>query len=135
MIRRRPASGRDLMPALAHDSTLPPLSSSVERICPRCRKAAPPGAGWDASCTEHGLAFVEARALADSNQDPLLGTTLAGRFVVLSRIGSGSMGSVYRARQLTVGRDVALKIVRRDRAGDAVTKVRFVREARAVSRL
>lgn len=123
------------MPATAHDSTIVPASSSVERLCPRCRAAAPAGAGWDATCEAHGLAFVDARALLESNHDPLLGTTLAGRFVILSRIGSGSMGSVYRARQLTVGRDVALKLVRRDRARDAETKVRFEREARAVSRL
>jgi eukaryotic-like serine/threonine-protein kinase len=123
------------MAALAHDSTPPPLGSSLDRVCPRCRAKAPAGSGWDATCSEHGLAFVETRALAESNQDPLLGTTLAGRFVVLSRIGSGSMGSVYRARQLAVGRDVALKIVRRDRAYDPETKARFEREARAVSRL
>jgi len=97
--------------------------------------AAPAGAGWDACCAEHGLAFVEPRALSESNQDPLLGVTLAGRFIITSRIGSGSMGSVYRARQLAVGRDVALKIVRRDRAYDPETKARFEREARAVSRL
>jgi serine/threonine-protein kinase len=45
------------------------------------------------------------------------------------------MGSVYRARQEAVGRDVALKIVRRDRAYDRETKARFEREARAVSSL
>ena len=45
------------------------------------------------------------------------------------------MGSVYRARQAAVGRDVALKIVRRDRAYDPETKARFEREARAVSLL
>ncbi len=123
------------MPATAHDSTLPPLSTSLARICPRCRAAAPEGAGWEARCAEHGLAFVEARALVESSHDPLLGTTLAGRFTLLSRIGSGSMGSVYRARQAPVGRDVALKIVRRDRAYDAETKLRFEREARAVSLL
>jgi eukaryotic-like serine/threonine-protein kinase len=86
-------------------------------------------------CPEHGLAFVEARALVESGHDPLLGVTLAGRFTVLSRIGGGSMGSVYRARQAAVGRDVALKIVRRDRAYDPETKARFEREARAVSLL
>jgi serine/threonine-protein kinase len=123
------------MPALAHDSIAPLPGSSLARICPRCRAAAPEGAAWDACCPEHGLAFVEARALAEGHQDPLLGTTLAGRFIVLSRIGSGSMGSVYRARQLAVGRDVALKIVRRDRAYEPETKARFEREARAVSRL
>jgi serine/threonine-protein kinase len=123
------------MPAEARDSTLPPLSASVARVCPRCREPAPAGAGWDVRCAEHGLAFVESRALAESGHDPLLGTTLAGRFTILSRIGSGSMGSVYRARQATVGRDVALKIVRRDRAYDPETKARFEREARAVSML
>ncbi|MDF3069112.1 MAG: protein kinase, partial [Polyangiaceae bacterium] len=123
------------MPATAHDSTLPPLSTSLVRVCPRCRSVAPEGATWEARCAEHGLAFVEARALVDGSQDPLLGTTLAGRFTLLSRIGSGSMGSVYRARQAPMGRDVALKIVRRDRAYDAETKLRFEREARAVSLL
>ncbi|HEX2875384.1 MAG TPA: serine/threonine-protein kinase [Polyangiaceae bacterium] len=123
------------MPVPAHDSTLPPLSSSLARLCPRCRAAAPAGAGWDSKCPEHELAYVDARALAESGQDTLLGTTLAGRFVILARIGSGSMGAVYRARQVTVGRDVALKIVRRDRAYDPETKARFEREARAVSLL
>ena len=123
------------MPAPVHDSTLPPLSNSSVRVCPRCRTPAPAGAGWDVKCAEHALAFVDSRALASSGHDPLLGTTLAGRFTILSRIGSGSMGSVYRARQAAVGRDVALKIVRRDRAHDPETKARFEREARAVSLL
>ncbi|HVY27394.1 MAG TPA: serine/threonine-protein kinase [Polyangiaceae bacterium] len=123
------------MPASAHDSTLPPVSSGALRLCPRCRTPAPAGSRWDATCPEHALAYVEPRALAESAQDPLLGTTLAGRFTILSRIGSGSMGSVYRARQAAVGRDVALKIVRRDRAYDPETKARFEREARAVSLL
>jgi eukaryotic-like serine/threonine-protein kinase len=123
------------MPATALDSTLPPLSASSVRLCPRCRQPAPAGAGWDLKCAEHSLAFVDARSLAESGHDPLLGTTLAGRFTILARIGSGSMGSVYRARQAAVGRDVALKIVRRDRAYDPETKTRFEREARAVSLL
>jgi eukaryotic-like serine/threonine-protein kinase len=123
------------MPAPVLDSTLPPLSASSVRICPRCRQPAPAGAGWDVKCAEHSLAFVDSRCLAESGHDPLLGTTLAGRFTILARIGSGSMGSVYRARQAAVGRDVALKIVRRDRAYDPETKARFEREARAVSLL
>jgi serine/threonine-protein kinase len=123
------------MAAEARDPTIPPLGSSTARVCPRCRKLAPVGAGWEATCDEHQLAFVESRALIESGHDPLLGVTLAGRFTVLSRIASGSMGSVYRARQAAVGRDVALKIVRRDRAYDPETKARFEREARAVSML
>ena len=63
----------------------------------------------------------------------MLGATFAGRFTILARLGRGSMGSVYRARQEAVGRDVAIKIVRPDRAYDPDTKARFEREARAVS--
>jgi serine/threonine-protein kinase len=45
------------------------------------------------------------------------------------------MGTVYRARQENIGRDVAIKILRSDRAFDAVAKARFTREARAMSLL
>ena len=36
---------------------------------------------------------------------------VVGRYVILDRIGSGSMGRVYRARHQLMGRDVAIKIV------------------------
>jgi serine/threonine-protein kinase len=86
-------------------------------------------------CPQHDLAFVDPADLAASADDPLLGHTVAGRFVVLARLGTGSMGSVYRARQEAVGRDVALKIVRPDRAYDREAKRRFELEARATSAL
>jgi serine/threonine protein kinase len=67
--------------------------------------------------------------------DPMLGRTLAGRFVVRARLGSGSMGTVYRATQSPIGREVALKILRTDRAVDDSSRARFLREARANSAL
>ena len=79
--------------------------------------------------------MVPAEALAASDGDPFLGRTVASRFVVLTRLGAGSMGTVYRARQETVARDVALKILRSDRALDALARQRFVREAKAMSLL
>ena len=42
-------------------------------------------------------------------QDPLLGKVLAERFEMLDRIGEGGMGVVYKARQLSVDRIVAIK--------------------------
>jgi serine/threonine-protein kinase len=78
---------------------------------------------------------VPPEALASADGDPFLGLTIAGRFVVVGRLGAGSMGTVYRARQETVGRDVAVKILRTDRAFDAMAKARFGREARALSLL
>jgi serine/threonine protein kinase len=125
------------MPAVAADATVPPSSRSTQRACPRCRKpqAAFPGLISSGNelprCPEHGLPFVDLR----DGSDPLLGTTIAGRFTILGRLGRGSMGAVYRARQDAVGRDVALKLVRRDRAHDPETKGRFEREARAISAL
>jgi serine/threonine-protein kinase len=125
------------MPAVAAEATIPPSSRSTERACPRCRKpqSAFPGllvnAGELPRCPEHALPFVDLR----DGSDPLLGTTIAGRFTVLGRLGRGSMGAVYRARQEAMGRDVALKLVRQDRAHDPETKGRFEREARAISAL
>jgi serine/threonine protein kinase len=65
----------------------------------------------------------------------MLGRVLAGRFAILARLGAGSMGTVYRARQAPIGREVAIKILRSDRAIDQVSRARFLREARANSLL
>jgi serine/threonine-protein kinase len=86
-------------------------------------------------CPADGYAFVAPEALANADGDPFLGLTIAGRFVVVGRLGAGSMGTVYRARQEAVGRDIAIKILRTDRAFDATAKARFSREARALSLL
>ena len=70
-----------------------------------------------------------------STADSLIGTTLAGRYRVEARVGSGAMGAVYRAEQAGLGRHVALKIVNRDRQVDGATVQRFRREASALSAL
>src|SRR5258706_7192778 len=116
-----------------HDDepTLPPLDPRAGMVCPRCyaplivMEPSPPGALQ--RCPRHGLAFIDARDIVESGGDPLLGSTIAGRFTVTGRLGAGSMGAVYRARQEAVDRDVALKIVRGERAYDPETKTRFER--------
>ncbi len=65
----------------------------------------------------------------------LLGTTLGGRYVLESRIGSGGMSTVYRARDETLERFVAIKVMNREVATDSDQLERFRREARAVARL
>ncbi len=67
--------------------------------------------------------------------DPMLGRVIAGRFTVLARLGAGAMGAVYRAKQARIGREVAIKILRSDRALDEGSRARFLREARANSLL
>ncbi len=121
------------------EPTLPPLDLRAGLVCPRCHQAPEEEMvtpeGTLPRCPHHGYAFIDAGEILDSGNDPLLGTTVAGRFTVISRLGSGSMGAVYRARQEAVQRDVALKIVRAERAFDPETRARFEREARATSAL
>jgi tetratricopeptide (TPR) repeat protein/tRNA A-37 threonylcarbamoyl transferase component Bud32 len=54
-------------------------------------------------------------------------------FDILAQIAAGGMGVVYRARDRVLDRDVALKLIRPERAGDAEARRRFVREARAAA--
>lgn len=67
--------------------------------------------------------------------DPLVGTTIAGRYSIEGSIGAGAMGAVYRAKQVGLGRAVALKVLRRDVAWGGDTVQRFRREAKAMSAL
>jgi hypothetical protein len=60
------------------------------------------------------------------------GSTL-GPYRIVEAIGAGGMGEVYRARDPRLQRDVAIKVLSEDAAGDADRASRFEREARAVS--
>ena len=56
-----------------------------------------------------------------------------GPYEIVSSLGAGSMGEVYRARDARLGRDVALKVLPKSVATDPVHRERFHREARAVA--
>ena len=64
----------------------------------------------------------------------LTGRTIAD-FAVLRKIGQGGMGQVYLARQQSLKREVALKILRKDLAENAVALKRFQAEAEAVAKI
>jgi Tol biopolymer transport system component len=61
--------------------------------------------------------------------------TRLGPYEIVGRLGAGAMGEVYRARDSRLGRDVAIKILPADVAGDPGRRARFEQEARAVAAL
>tara|TARA_R110002073_G_scaffold142117_3_gene293687 strand:- start:46146 stop:47966 length:1821 start_codon:yes stop_codon:yes gene_type:complete len=78
---------------------------------------------------------LDGNVLAELDGDPLVGTTLDGRYVIEECIGEGGMGRVYRAKHTRMSRTYAIKILFGDHAGDSRMRSRFAREAEAVSRL
>jgi tetratricopeptide (TPR) repeat protein/TolB-like protein len=60
---------------------------------------------------------------------------VAGRYEILERIGRGGMGEVFRARDITLDREVALKYIASDVSPDEHVVNRFIAEARIASRL
>ena len=71
---------------------------------------------------------------ADRAPSELVGTTLAG-YRIGEQIGSGGMGIVYRARQMSLDRTVALKVLHPRHVADRQFIGRFLREARAAGAL
>ena len=70
----------------------------------------------------------------DLNADLLAGQTVS-HYRLIRLIGAGAMGVVYRARDESLERDVALKFLATGAATDAASKLRFIREAKAASAL
>src|SRR5947207_3373430 len=66
---------------------------------------------------------------------PLAAGTRLGPYEVVSPLGAGGMGEVYRARDTRLGREVAVKVLLSEVSGDEVRRARFEQEARSASAL
>ena len=71
----------------------------------------------------------------EAPQDPLVGTTLEGRFFIERLLGEGGMGRVYVAEELRLKRRCALKVLLPELSADEGCRDRFLREARATASL
>ena len=91
-------------------------------VCPGCALSASAELGF---CPRCGGAL----------HDPLIGTVLGERYRILSRLGAGGMGAVYRAEHSTLRRDVAVKVLLPEMGSKDEFVRRFQREAESASRL
>ncbi|MEO0321866.1 MAG: protein kinase [Myxococcota bacterium] len=102
--------------------------ASEPKICPVCGTAYDAGALF---CQRDGSRLTTALAAPD----PFLGTVLLGQFRIDEAVGQGGMGTVYRATQTTLGRNVAVKILHPELTQNPDAVRRFHREARVATAL
>ena len=100
------------------------------RICPNCETPT-----LERVCPEDGYQTVEAALFMQPEADPFVGTVFLERYRIEERLAIGGMGTVYRGEQLTVGRSVAVKILRKEVVSDLRVIARFQQEALAVAGL
>jgi eukaryotic-like serine/threonine-protein kinase len=88
---------------------------------------------------EHAGSLLEKPALADATATPVARGPLVGRqygpYRILSPLGAGGMGEVYRAHDSKLGRDVAIKTLPPEFARDPDRVARFNREAKLLASL
>jgi hypothetical protein len=96
------------------------------------------------ACAEHPelatelrrrMAFLGAVGLRHANEPAADVPERLGDFQPLERLAGGGMGVVYRARQLSLGREVALKLVRPEQLYFPGARERFRREAESIASL
>lgn len=117
-------------------------------ICPNCKILNADAARFCNSCgttlsRSPAAAYAETAAMTSdvtaqapaSNKDPLIGSSIDGRYRLDSLIGRGGMGAVYCATRLLIGDEVAVKILHTEQGSDPHAAERFRREARAAARL
>src|SRR5436309_5156130 len=83
------------------------------------------------SFIETSAVGLAARIIQNGQADSLVGQTI-GHYKLSERIGTGGMGEVYLATDITAGRKAALKLLPARFTGDAERLKRFQQEARAV---
>ena len=98
-----------------------------EKVCPQC------GTRYEA---DHMFCFLDGAALIQAqNSTDLVGSIIADRYRVISKIGDGGMGQVYLAEHVRMKRRCAVKIMRPQLMSDPVAVVRFNREAENASQI
>jgi eukaryotic-like serine/threonine-protein kinase len=98
----------------------------VKAICQKCGTEVE---DWQGKCPQCGSES------AVKIIDPFIGHVIGGRYKILKRIGSGGMGSVYRAEHTGIGQQVAIKFLSPALSGNGDVVRRFHNEAKSYARV
>jgi serine/threonine-protein kinase len=99
-----------------------------EAYCSACNQSFPSDTKV---CPNDGARLIRLAA----QRDDLIGRVLDERYEIRAPLGKGGMGTVYRGWQLSVDREVAIKVIHPKLSNDRSAVKRFLREARLASRL
>lgn len=114
-----------LVPGSTSDQTIVPPARFDETMVPPSRFNEA-----DSGRTRASARTQAARGWNDGEPELQPGTTLANRYEILSVLGSGGMGSVYKAKDLELDRLVALKVIKPELARNTAIVDRFKQELR-----
>lgn len=104
-----------------------PAANDLPRRCASCERSFASDVRF---CPHCGTVLDK-----DVTHQSLVGQLLDGRYRVLEILGEGAMGEVYRATQVQMGRDCAVKVMRPSDISAAGGVQRFRREATAAARI
>jgi serine/threonine protein kinase/tetratricopeptide (TPR) repeat protein len=114
-----------LVPGSSPDQTMVPPARFDETMVPPSHSD-----GRDGSGRTRAAQTQATRAWTDSEPELQAGIILANRYEILSVLGSGGMGSVYKAKDLELDRMVALKVIKPELARNTAIADRFKQELR-----
>ena len=124
-------------PACREVTGIASYNPTTEYRCPRCRallSLADPASPPENPKSQVPVEDPEGEVPDTSANDPMVSKVIGG-CQVLKKIARGGMGVVYKARQLNLGRTVAIKILSEDLSKDGTYVERFIQEARSAATL
>jgi eukaryotic-like serine/threonine-protein kinase len=113
---------------MSDDATKPPEGQKVATD-----PTLPAGTPVPGSAPSPGVAETVRSGPLPSDEDKLVGKRLSDRYTVLGRLGAGGMSVVYLARHEQLNKIVAVKLLRQEIAGSAMSMARFKNEAMAAA--
>ncbi len=105
------------------------------RFCATCGSALPAIASFTPAVVESRLPVAPSLPLPMTQSDGLSGRIIDKKYKIVGKLGSGGMGTVYRAERLQIGDLVALKLMNTAHVENQQAIDRFRREAQAAAKL